>query len=497
MTNVVRPIRTRFAPSPTGFVHIGSMRTVLFEWLLARQSGGQFILRVEDTDQNRYVEGAEDQLKASLQMMDFQWDEGPDVGGPFAPYRQSERLQLYAPIIAEMEERGILYRCFCSRERLDAVNAEKQARKQAPGYDRHCRGLDRAEAQRRAAAGEPHVYRLALRLTGEVVTHDALRGPIVFQNETFSDPVMIKGDGFPTYHFAAPVDDHLMEITHVLRGEEWIATSPYHVTLYELMGWEQPVWVHLPQVLGSDGKKLSKRHGATGVNEFIEQGYLVDALTNCLALVGWGYDETTEIMTRQELIERFSIAHISPNGGSFSHDKLNWFNGQYIRKLTPAALGELLLPYLQATNLLATPASDAERSRLAEFVPLIQERLVTLGEAPELLRFFFQAPTAYGPELLPKKYTAAATKHLLEEAHTALSNDQDWTEPAIEATLRGLAEEIGAKPGDLFMAIRVAATGSKASPPLFHTLHTLGKAPTLERLACAASTLHAPDEAAH
>ncbi len=485
-----RPARTRFAPSPTGFVHIGSMRTVLFDWLLARQTGGQFILRVEDTDRNRYVPGAEEQLKASLRMMDFDWDEGPDVGGPFGPYRQSDRLAIYHPLAAEMEERGILYRCFCTSERLEAVNREKQARKEPPGYDRHCRNLSPAERAAQQAAGLSSVLRLATPLDGETVLHDTLRGAITFKNAVLNDPVMIKGDGFPTYHFAANVDDHLMEITHVLRGDEWLATSPYHVLLYQFMGWEQPVWVHVPQVLGADGKKLSKRHGATAINEFIERGYLVEALTNCLALVGWGYDETTEIMTRQELIERFSIEHISPNGGVLSHDKLNWFNGQYIRQHTPEEIAVMIAPYLEQAELVSTPITPEQQAFVERLVPLIQDRLQILSDAIDLSRFFFQPPTQYvRNDLVPKKLDVPTTKELLQQAYTTLSDLATWDEASLDPALRGLAEQRGVKAGDLFMALRVAVTGSKATPPLFQTLAVLGKDATLERLTVATASL--------
>ncbi len=424
-------------------------------------------------------------------MMQFDWDEGPDVGGPHAPYTQSERLAIYHPVADDLLARGLAYRCFCSSERLEEVNAAKRASKQPPGYDRHCRALDPAERAARHAAGEPSVVRLQVPLEGETVLHDALRGPIVFNHSHLNDPVILKSDGFPTYALAAIVDDHAMEITHVLRGDEWIPTSPYHVLIYQFMGWEQPVWVHVPQVLGADGKKLSKRHGATAINEFIEQGYLVEALTNCLALVGWGYDETTEIMTRDELIERFSIEHISPNGGVFSHDKLNWFNGQHIRRLTTADLAGRVVPFLQRAGLVADPVTDGELAYVTQLMPLIQERLVVLSEAPEFLQFFFRAPTTYNAaDLVPKKLDAAAAQELLHAAERTLTDIADWSEATLETTLRGLSAELGVKTGDLFMALRVAATGSKISPPLFETLHAIGKDETLRRLAAAAGTLN-------
>ncbi|GIV96316.1 MAG: hypothetical protein KatS3mg057_0973 [Herpetosiphonaceae bacterium] len=302
MSEIHRPVRTRFAPSPTGYLHIGSMRTVLFNWLFARHHGGQFILRIEDTDRKRYVPGAEEQVVQSIRMIGLDIDEGPEIGGPYGPYRQSERLDIYHKLAAELEAQGYLYRCYCSPERLEQVNRERQARKEPPGYDRLCRRLSPEERAACEADGRAYVLRLAVPLEGETTVPDLIRGDITIRNSTLNDLVMIKSDGYPTYHFAAIVDDHLMQISHVLRGDEWIATAPYHILLYKFFGWEMPVWVHLPQVLGPDGKKLSKRHGDTAINEYLEKGYLPEAIVNFLALIGWSYDETTELMTREELI---------------------------------------------------------------------------------------------------------------------------------------------------------------------------------------------------
>ncbi len=485
-----QPARTRFAPSPTGYVHIGSMRTVIFEWLWARHTNGQFILRIEDTDRNRYVAGAEEQLKESIRRMGLMWDEGPDVDGPFAPYKQSERLALYHKHAEQLLGKGHLYKCWCTPERLKQVNEEKQARKEPPGYDRHCRKLSAEERASEEASGKPYVIRLAVPLEGETVVHDLIRGPITFQNALQNDMVMLKSDGFPTYHFAVVVDDHEMKITHAMRADEWIATSPLHVLLYQFFGWEQPVWVHLPNVLGPDGKKLSKRHGDTSITDYLDKGYLPEALLNFLALIGWGYDETTEIMTRDELIERFTLDRISPSGGVLNIEKLNKFNGIYIRQMTPAQLAEWLLPYLAEAGLVSAEPTAAERARVETLVPLIHERLVVLSEAPELLRLFFEAPETYDQTLLvPKKLDAATTTQALSTATAALRDVPDWEVAMIEARLRALTEELGLKVGDLFMALRVAATGSKVSPPLFETLHALGRDETLARLERATAAL--------
>ncbi len=482
--------RTRFAPSPTGFVHIGSMRTVLFDWLWARHTGGQFILRIEDTDRNRYVEGAEEQLKASLRMMGVEWDEGPDTGGPFAPYKQSERLPIYQRYAEQLLATGHFYECYCTPERLKQVNEEKIARKEPPGYDRHCRYLTDEERAQQRAESPTRVVRIAVPEEGETVCHDMLRGDIVVPNRTLTDLVMLKSDGFPTYHLAAIVDDHEMKITHTLRADEWLPTFPIHVLLYQFLGWEQPVWCHVPQVLGPDSKKLSKRHGDTSITDYLEKGYLVEALTNCLALIGWGYDETTEIMSRDELIERFTLDRVSPSGGVFSVDKLNWFNGVYIRKLSAADLAGRLLPYMQKAGLIQAEASEEDRAYLERLTPLVQERLVVLSEAPEHLRFFYEAPRQLPVnELVPKKLDAGIAHRALAAARDRLQTLEPWDENGLEARLRALAEELELKTGDLFMTLRVAATGSKVSPPLFQTLDALGKDETLRRIDFALNTL--------
>jgi glutamyl-tRNA synthetase len=491
MTTNERAARTRFAPSPTGYVHIGSMRTVLFNWLWAKHTGGQFILRIEDTDRNRYVPGAEEQLKASLRMMGFEWDEGPDVDGPHVPYRQSERLPIYHNHAETLLASAHLYKCWCTPERLKQVNEAKQARKEPPGYDRHCRFLSTEEKAAKEKSDDPYVIRIAVPLDGETVVNDLVRGAITFQNALQNDQVMIKSDGFPTYHFAAIVDDHEMQITHVMRADEWIATSPLHVLLYQFFQWEQPVWVHLPNVLGASGKKLSKRDGDVSITDYLDKGYLPEALTNFLALVGWGYDETTEIMTRDELIERFDLEKISPSGGVFNIEKLNKFNGIYIRQLSVPELATRIIPYLAEANLIDPTPGAAQRARIEELVPLIQERLVTLNEAPDLLGFFFHAPQSYDPALLvPKKLDATTARSALVSAGKALADVEPWTTDAIEARLRALADELGMKVGDLFMPVRVAASGSKVSPPLFETLHALGHDETLARIERAIESLN-------
>lgn len=492
MTDGLSPARTRFAPSPTGFVHIGGLRTVLFNWLWARHTGGQFLLRIEDTDRNRYVPGAEEQLIASLQAIGMHWDEGPLVGGPHTPYTQSQRLEIYQRHAAELEAKGVAYRSYATGAEIEQINKEREARGEPKVRSfRNLPGIDDAA---RAAAGELYTIRLALRTAGETTIHDLIRGPITFDNATLAmpDPVLIKSDGFPTYALAAMVDDHLMGITHVLRADEWIATSPIHIQIFEAFGWQQPVWVHVPQVLGSDGKKLSKRHGDTSVIEYLDAGFLPEAIVNYLALIGWSYDDKTEIMTLDELIERFDLTRIRPSSGIFDREKLLHFNGVYIRALSTAELTKRIAPYLSRAGLISEPPTADELAQVEQLVPLVHERLKLLSEAPETLDFFLVRPTSYDLALLvPKKTEPAQILRVLETAQTVLSQLESWDEPALETPLRKLTDELGMKVGQVFMALRVAVTGRTVSPGLFETLVALGREETLVRLRNAIAALSA------
>lgn len=490
MTNQLSPARTRFAPSPTGSLHIGGLRTVVFSWLWAKHTGGQFLLRIEDTDQKRYLPESEEQLKRAIRAIGIEWDEGPDIGGPHAPYRQSERLALYHRYAAELEAKGAVYRSYATGDEIKALNEQRAARGEQPLRSfRELPGIDDAA---RAAAGAPYTLRLALRRSGQTILNDFIRGPIVFDNGALGDPdpVLLKSDGFPTYALAAMVDDHEMGITHVLRADEWIASGYVHVQIYETLGWEQPVWIHVPQVLGPDGKKFSKRHGATAVEEYLAQGFLPEAIVNFLALIGWSYDDKTEIMSIEELIERFDVKRIRPSSGMFDTEKLLHFNGVYLRSMSVDELTRRLAPKLSAAGLVSDPPTAAELERLRRLVPLIQERLKLLNEAPDLLEFFFARPEQYDPALLVPKKTEPAEAHAaLQAAKAALEAVADWSEPALEERLRALADELGLKVGQLFMALRVAATGRTVSPGLFETLVALGKDETLARIGNAASTL--------
>ena len=494
-------VRVRFAPSPTGALHVGGVRTALFDWLFARGEAkrqgldGAFVLRIEDTDRNRYVPGAVESLVASLRWFGLDWDEGPDVGGPFAPYTQSERTDRYRAHAESLIAGGHAYRCFCPPDRLERVRAERQAAGLPPGYDRHCRALPAEDVAANLAAGMPHVVRFATPRQGETIVHDLIRGEITYQNATLEDLVLLKSDGYPTYHLANVVDDHLMAITHIFRGPEWIPTAPVHVLLYQAFGWSMPALLHVPLILAPGGGKLSKRHGATGLEEFQAQGYLPEALMNYLVLLGWSYDGTTEIFSRADLLEKFSIRRISASPGTFDHDKLRWFNQHYINHiLSVDDLAARVVPFLADTGLVdaaAAAPSHPQHAQVREAAALLKDRLETLAQAPDLMGFLLaDALAPYDPlTLVPKKTEPAAALRALEAALAALDEVDLADEAATEARLRGLAEELGLKTGQLFMAIRVAVTGRTQSPPLFATMHVVGADRCRARVAAAADAL--------
>jgi glutamyl-tRNA synthetase len=496
MIEINGPVRVRFAPSPTGFLHIGGVRTALFNWLFAKHYGGQFILRIEDTDEARFVEGAQADISASLRWVGIDWDEGPDIGGPHGPYVQSQRKEqgIYEPYIAQLLESGHAYMSFTNEQDLAAMRAEAEVR----GVKAfRFRGPERdwpLEQQRAlAATGKPYTVRLKTPLDGETSFSDLIRGgdAITVQHDQLQDIVLIKNSGMPVYHFAHLVDDHLMEITHVMRAEEWTPSAPYHVMLYKFFGWQAPAFAHLPVILRADGKgKLSKRKDDVGANRFWERGYLPEAMFNYLALQGWSYDGSTEIMSRDEVIERFTIDRVLPSPARWNPDKLRDINGLYIRKLSVAQVAEAIAPFLAKAGLVSNPPGPDELAYIAQVTPLVRERLEELGQAPELLAFFFEELSAPDPALLvPKKMDAAGTKAALEAAHTELEQLESWSEGQLEEALRALSEQIGVKVGPLFGAIRVAITGRTVAPPLFETLAALGRERSLARIAAAVAVL--------
>jgi glutamyl-tRNA synthetase len=499
-------VRARFAPSPTGEPHIGNVRTVVFNWLFARKMGGQFILRIEDTDRVRYQPESILDIMEGLRWLGLDWDEGPGleelrrsglegaeayaVGGPYGPYIQSERLEMYSEVAEELIERGWAYRCNCPPERLERVRKRQLARKQPVMYDRHCRDLPPGAI----SPDEPHVIRLKVPLTGETVVHDVVRGDVAYENASIDDQVLLKSDGFPTYHLAVVVDDHHMEITHIIRADHWIPSTPKHVLLYQALGWEPPVYGHVPLVLGEDGRPLSKRHGATSITQFRDQGYLPEALLNFLALLGWapGAGEEQELFSREELIERFDLFRVNRAPATFSYAKLDWMNGVYIRDLPEEALLDRLLPFWQRAGLVPDPCPEEVRATLRRIVPLVRERLKRLDVVVEWTAFLFreiEPPPA--EKLVGKKMTPEQSLAALRRARGLLADVEPFEPEAMELPMRALVGQLGLKAGQLFGIVRWAVTGQKVAPPLFGSLAILGRERMLHRLDAAEEVLAA------
>ena len=478
-------LRVRYAPSPTGKLHVGNVRTALFVYLLARAGGGTFVLRVEDTDRRRYDPDALADLYETLTWLGLRWDEGPGVGGPYAPYVQSERVAGHRALAERLVTTGHAYRCYCDAARLERVRAENN------GYDRHCRNLTPEQHARYAAAGVPFVIRFRVPLEGSTRYDDLLLGTIERQNRDINpDPVLLKSDGFPTYHLAATVDDHDMAISHVLRAQEWVSSAPLHLLIFDAFGWQPPQYAHLPAVNGPDGKKLGKRHGATGVHEFRRRGILPEALVNYLALLGWSPGDDRELFSLAELEGCFSLERLGRAGAVFDHRKLEWFNGHYIRALPPERLAAALRPFLHEAGI--DVAAGAPETALAE---LLRERLSVLDEAPQRAAFLGPDPDLPAADLVPRRLTAAAAATILQQASALLEHlPPAEGEHELEERLRELARAEGVKFGDLMMTIRMATTGSKVSPPLFGSLRLLGEQRLHVRLTHALRTLRAAAE---
>ncbi len=462
-------VRVRIAPSPTGDPHVGTAYIALFNRAFARQQGGQFLLRIEDTDRTRCTPESERMIFDALRWLGLTWDEGPDVGGPHGPYRQSERLPIYKEYAEKLVASGAAYWCACTPERLDRLRKEQQAAKLPPRYDGRCR--DRGE--------KTGVVRLKVPLTGELAFDDLVRGRIAFQADQIDDQVLLKTDGFPTYHLANVVDDRLMGITHVMRAEEWIPSVPKHLLLYKAFGWEPPRMAHLPLLRNPDKSKISKRKQPTSLNWYREQGYLPEALVNFLGLMGFSLPDGRETFAFDDVARGFAFDRITTTGPVFDLKKLEWLNGTYIRAMAPEALAERLGPY---------GAAGQDPARVKAVLPLVQERMKRLAEWGELTDCFFQDPP-FDPALLKAKRTPAETGAMLAQAASALEGQRDFSPDAVEPLLRGLQEALGWKTGDYFMALRVAVTGRTATPPLTDTLAVLGREVSVRRIRAAARSL--------
>ncbi|HNV18176.1 MAG TPA: glutamate--tRNA ligase [Rectinema sp.] len=484
-------VRVRYAPSPTGNQHIGGVRTALINYLFAKSQGGTFILRLEDTDRTRYSQEYVQNLYETFRWLGFYWDEGPDVGGSKGPYVQSERIDLYRRYAEELVLMDKAYYCFCDSERLEKLRQEQVAQKKDEiGYDRHCRYIAEEERARNLAEARPYVIRLKIPLHGITVFHDALLGQIEWKNEDISpDPVLLKSDGFPTYHLANVIDDHLMGITHIMRAQEWIPSAPMHKIMYDALGWEMPELCHLPMVLGPDGHKLSKRHGATAVNEFKKAGYLPEALINYIALLGCSYEDGRDIYSLDELVRLFRIDRLNKAPAVFDYQKLEWFNGQYIRMKSDKELAELIRPYLISAGLRKEEDPQKDQMELAA-IPFIKERLKLLGDSPAIMSYLYKRldmPAA--EEFVPKKASIDEAIMYLEECRSILENSNLDDLPAIEEKFRERATIIGKKLGDILMPLRVAITYSRVSPPLFESMRILGKDECIKRIEAAVAYL--------
>lgn len=492
MTDTPPPVRTRYAPSPTGDPHIGNIRSALFSWAYARANGGQFLLRIEDTDRNRLVETSVDAIMDSLRWLGIDWDEGPDVGGPHAPYFQSQRLPLYRKAAETLIDRGRAYRCFCTAERLDQMRAAQAAAKRPPGYDGLCRGLSREESGARAER-EPYVIRFAMRKDGQTVLNDIIRGEVVFENSLQDDFVMLKSDGYPTYHLALIVDDTEMEISHCIRGDEWISSAPKHIQIYEALGWEPPQWAHLPLILGPDHKKLSKRSGDTAVLDYRTNGYLPEAMVNFLAFLGWSLDDHTSILGAEELTQHFDLARVVPNPAVFDIERLNHLNGHYIRAMDDARWQATIAEWCEQ-QLPDSVTRPVDPEIVRSVAPLLKERVARLDEIAGLVEFLFgyEAPD-YELDALTERVGGDSETALqaLDGALVALDAvpETGWNRDAIESAIRGMETSLGLKLRKFVPVLYVAEMGRAQGIPLFDSLELLGRERALQRLRTARARL--------
>lgn len=471
-------VRTRYAPSPTGFMHVGNLRTALYEYLVAKCQRGTFVLRLEDTDQGRYVEGAVDVIYRTLEQVGLKHDEGPDVGGEYGPYIQSQRLDTYKPYAEQLVQEGKAYYCFCTKERLESLKAEDSF----GGYDRHCRDLPKEEIQRLLDAGMPYVIRQKVPLTGSTSFTDTVFGEITIENKEIEDQVLIKADGYPTYNFANVIDDHLMNITHVVRGCEYLTSTPKYQLLYSALGWEQPTYIHLPLIMGKneDGStsKLSKRHGSTSFEGLVNDGYLPQVITNYIALLGWAPKDNQEIFTLQELVENFSVERISKSPAVFDYDKLNWFNGEYIKVMGEEDFRAHAMPYYKEVF--------GEEDKPWEVLDsILRARLTKFNEIPGLLGFFKELPEYPADFFVNKKSKTNLenSPQMLRAALEVLEQLPRWELNTIHTALIDLAARLEVKNGTLLWPVRIAAAGTLVTPGgAMEILAVLGRDEALRRL---------------
>lgn len=480
-------VRVRYAPSPTGSPHVGNLRTAIYDWLFARKEGGQFITRLEDTDRDptRYKPEYIQDIENSLHYLGITPDEWWVSGGPCAPYVQSERLELYQHAAEELIKKGLAYRCYCTEERLTEMRDRQQRQGLPTGYDRRCRYLSKEDRKKYQEEGMPSVVRLAVPMDGKTTYHDLVYGDISFENKLIDDQVLLKSNGWPTYHLAVVVDDHHMGITHVIRGEDWMPSTPKQILLYNALGWEPPLWVHVPLIVGKDKKKLSKRHGSTQFIEFIREGYLPEALFNFLVLLGWSAgDENVEILSKEDILQRFSLNGITNHPAVFDYDKLKWMNGEYIRSASTERLIDLCIPYMAEAGLISglSPTQE-ERSFLQSIMPLLVERMKVLSEVSSLADYFYKPPAEYDEKGKRKWLTGQSARKMVSAILAAITEHAgEWTVHATEELVNNLAETMGCSRGPIIHSIRISVTGRTVGPGLFDILVLIGRDETMRRL---------------
>lgn len=481
-------IRVRFAPSPTGELHIGGARTALYNWAFARAMGGTFVLRIEDTDPERSTEENKQVILRAMRWLDLDWDEGPEVGGEYGPYLQTKRFDTYKEALELLKKRGAVYPCFCTKEELDAKRAEAEKTKGGySGYDRTCRSIDPKEAQKRIDAGEPHVWRLKVpEDRGNIEFNDAVYGPMSFPSDVMDDMILVRTDGTPTYNFAVVCDDANMKISHVIRGDDHLSNTPRQILIYEALGYDVPTFAHLSMILGSDGKKLSKRRNATSVEQYQAMGYLPDTLVNFLALLGWSLDGETTLIDRETLASSFSLDRITKKDAIFDEAKLDWMNGMYIQSMSASDWVDAVAPFLVEANLCTKQDIEENHAWFEKLYPLLAERLKRLDEAPEKLAFIFKGPHVELDEKsvakVLTKESARADEVLLAVRDILANEDYPWECDPLQDACRALTEKLDLKAKFIFQPIRVAVTGSQVSPPLFESIELMNREDVVARI---------------
>lgn len=475
-------VRVRFAPSPTGYLHVGSSRTALFNYLFAKHHNGVFVLRIEDTDLARSTEASTQAILDGMKYLELFWDEGPEVGGDYGPYFQSQRLDLYREYADKLLEAGRAYQCFCTPEELDQIRKEAVEQGRDPKYDGRCFHLSDAERQQFIEQGRKPVLRFKTEYEGTTVVEDLIRGKVTFDNNQLDDFVIVKSDGMPTYNFAVVVDDALMRISHVIRGEDHLSNTPKQIQLYEALGFPVPKFAHIPMILGPDKTLLSKRHGATSVTQFRDEGYLPDAMVNYLALLGWSYDDSQTIFKRDDLIRKFALEKVSKNPAVFDITKLQWMNGVYIRDLSLDEFYQIALPLFQSWGYISEEVTSEEESRLKAILAILQERVKLLSELKEASYYFFEDELRYNEKALNKVLFKEGAAEVLNALLPELLNVKDYTQENLEPLFRKVQEQFDCKLAAVIQPVRVAVTGTNVSPGIYEVLALLGRAKTCERI---------------